>query len=109
MRDARFEDCIEACNDCAVACHACAAECLREDDVKMMARCIALDVECAAICQLAMGSMARDGEFTAQICALCASVCDACGEECAKHDMDHCQQCAEACRRCAQACRHMAA
>lgn len=87
----------------------CAVACLQEDDVKMMARCIALDVDCAAICQLAACAMARNSEFSAQICAVCASICQACGDECAKHQMDHCQKCAEACRRCAEECRRMAA
>lgn len=75
----------------------------------MMARCIALDMDCTAVCQLAAVAMARSSDFARQICSLCASVCDACGEECAKHDMDHCQQCAAACRECAKAYRAMAA
>lgn len=74
----------------------------------MMARCIALDMDCAAICQLASAAMARGSEHVQAICALCADICDACADECGKHSMDHCQSCAEACRRCAQECRRMA-
>ena len=103
------QSCIEACNECAVACNDCAAACLGEDNVKMMARCIALDIDCAAICQLAAAAIARDSEFVAEICAVCATACEACGDECAKHKMAHCQACAEACRRCAEECRRMAA
>ncbi|WP_407924129.1 four-helix bundle copper-binding protein [Piscinibacter terrae] len=75
--------------------------------MKMMARCSALDIECAAICQLAAASMARGGEFASAICAVCADICEACGDECAKHSMAHCQDCAKACQRCAQECRKM--
>ncbi|RYF27328.1 MAG: four-helix bundle copper-binding protein, partial [Comamonadaceae bacterium] len=82
---------------------------LQEQDVKMMARCIALDMDCAAICQLAAAAMARGSEHVKAICSLCADICQSCGDECAKHDMEHCQQCAKACHQCAQECRTMAA
>jgi len=101
--------CIDACNACATACDHCAASCLQEQDVKAMARCIALDMDCAAICRLAAGYMSRGSEFAKQICRQCADVCQACGDECGKHKMDHCQACAQACKRCAEACRAMAA
>ena len=102
-------DCIAACHACAVECLHCAAACLGEPDVKKMARCIALNTDCAQICQLAVAYMAGGSPFAGALCRLCAEVCDACAEECARHDMDHCQQCAEACRRCAEECRNMAA
>jgi hypothetical protein len=75
----------------------------------MMARCIALDIDCAALCRMAAGFMSRGSDFTRAICVLCADVCNTCGEECAKHRHDHCQQCAQACRRCAEACHAMSA
>ena len=103
-----YAACIEACNGCATACNHCAASCLKETDVKMMARCIALDMDCAAACQLAAATMARGSEFAKAICALCADICQACGEECAKHKHAHCQACAKACKDCAAACREMA-
>jgi hypothetical protein len=36
--------CLDACNACADACDRCSTACLQEQDVKMMARCIALDM-----------------------------------------------------------------
>ncbi|MGY4829192.1 four-helix bundle copper-binding protein [Sphaerotilaceae bacterium SBD11-9] len=99
--------CIEACDQCAMACNHCAAACLQEADVKMMARCIAFDIDCAEVCKFASAAMSRGSEHVQAICGLCADLCDACGEECAKHQMDHCQECANACRRCAQECRRM--
>ena len=108
MAHEQFASCIEACNACADACDHCAAACLQETDVKTMARCIALDIDCAQTCRMAAGFMARGSEMAAYFCKFCEEVCEACGEECAKHPMDHCQRCAEACRRCAEECRRMA-
>ncbi|MDQ6881048.1 MAG: four-helix bundle copper-binding protein [Pseudomonadota bacterium] len=109
MLDLKFTACVEACNACFVTCNHCAAACLKEGDVKMMARCIALDIDCAAVCTLVAGAMARGSEHATAICRVCAEVCDACATECGKHKMDHCRECAAACRRCADECRKMAA
>ncbi|WP_291126207.1 four-helix bundle copper-binding protein [Hydrogenophaga sp.] len=53
MSHETYAACIEACNACAAACNHCAASCLAEQEVKMMAKCIALDIDCVEICQLA--------------------------------------------------------
>lgn len=108
MSHEKFASCIEACHACADACDHCAVACLEEEHVHAMGRCIALDIDCAAICRLAAGYMARGSTLAAVVCAACAEVCQACAAECARHDMAHCQTCAQACQRCAQACRAMA-
>ncbi len=108
MAHAQYATCIEACNACADACDHCATACLKEPNPKPMARCIALDMDCAGICRMAASYMARDSEFAMQLCAMCADVCEACGAECEKHQMAHCRECAEACKRCAEECRRMA-
>jgi hypothetical protein len=105
----KYQTCIEACNDCAAECEHCASACLQEDDVGMMARCIALDRDCARICFVASGFMASGSDFAIDICRACAEVCRACGEECRKHRAQHCQRCADACERCAEECEKMAA
>jgi hypothetical protein len=107
--DLTHQSCIDACNACADACDHCASACLQEQDPKMMVRCIAIDMDCAAACRLAAGMMARDSTFAGQACKLCSEICQACAHECARHSMGHCQQCAQACRRCAEECRKMAA
>jgi hypothetical protein len=107
MAHQQYASCIEACNQCAVACEHCATACLKEPDPKAMARCIELDMDCAAICRLAAAAMARGSENARAICALCGDICEMCGDECAKHQMDHCQECAQMCRRCADECRRM--
>jgi hypothetical protein len=104
----KYQSCIQACYACALECNHCLIACLQENDVKMMARCIALDLDCAEMCTLAAGAMARDSQVAGAICAACAAVCEACGEECARHAHDHCRRCAAACRQCAQECRQMA-
>jgi hypothetical protein len=104
----RYQSCIDTCLECAVACNHCATECLNEDDVKMMARCIHLDRECAAVCFAAAELMAIDGEFTSILCTPCAEICEACAEECDNHAAEHCKKCAEVCRQCAEECRKVA-
>lgn len=101
--------CAEACNACADACDMCAAACLREPDPTAMARCIALDIDCAQLCRVAAGFLARGSEAAVDLCEACAEVCDTCAAECARHPMQHCQDCAAACRRCADACRRIGA
>jgi hypothetical protein len=108
MTHQQFTDCIDACNECALACDHCATACLKEPDPRPMVRCIALDIDCAEICRLAVAFMGRGSECAATLCAACADVCESCAEECEKHPMEHCKACAQACRRCAQECRRMA-
>jgi hypothetical protein len=105
----QYQSCVDACNACADACDHCSTACLKEPDIEMMARCIALDMDCATVCRVAAGCMSRGSELAKQVCRLCADVCQACGDECARHGHEHCRQCAEACRRCADECRRMVA
>jgi len=82
-----------------------------EQDVKMLSRCIQLDMECAAICRSASVVMSLGSEYSMELCRICAEVCNACAEECEKHarmGMEHCRECAEACHECAEACMQMA-
>lgn len=108
MSHQEFQKCIDACVVCAITCNHCATSCLKEDNVKMMARCIQLDLECAAICRSTAELMSLGSVFSHQLCRLCAEVCRACGDECSKHTMQHCQECADTCRKCAVACEEMA-
>lgn len=108
MAHEHYALCIEACQHCADACDHCATACLHEQDVAPLARCIALDVDCAQLCRLAAGLMARDSENAPLLCGTCATLCERCADECEKHaHMAHCKACAEACRRCAEECHRM--
>ena len=99
--------CIAACSACAIECDRCLAACLREDDVTMMAGCIELDADCAAICHTAATFLARNSGSASAVCELCAVICEACAAECGQHDAEHCQRCSKACTACAEACRAM--
>jgi hypothetical protein len=102
-----FANCIEA-YICADACNQCAMACLTEPDVKAMARCVALAIDCAQACHFAAAATARGSEYTAIACALCADICEACSQESSKFPPYKCQRCAEACKRCAEECRSVA-
>jgi hypothetical protein len=102
-----FERCLRACNECADACDDCSTACLNEPDIRSMAECIRLNMDCAAICRLAAGYIARGSARAGDVCRLCAEICDACAAECQKHQTDQCRRCAEACRSCAAECRNM--
>jgi hypothetical protein len=108
MAHRQHSSCIAACDACAAACDHCATACLGESQVAQLADCIRLDIDCAAVCRLASGAMARGSSEAKAICALCATLCDACAAQCEKHEHEHCRQCAQACRNCAEACRAMA-
>ena len=108
LQNSKYQSCIDACNACAESCELCATSCLREEDVKMLSRCIQLDRDCASVCWTALQLMSRDSEHVKQICNICAELCDACAEECERHQhMEHCKLCAQACRKCAEERRKM--
>ncbi len=108
MGDQNFQSSIDACCACAIECSYCISECLLEQEIKMLARCIRLNHDCTAICFIAMGSIAGGSEFAKKICQLCAEICTACAIECEKHaHMEHCAKCAEACRKCAAECESL--
>ena len=100
----QYKLCIEACLTCAALCNHCATSCLKEEDPKMMAACIQLDLECAAICYATAQLMSLNSDKVKELAKICAVVCDACAEECSKHTNVHCQECAVACTKCADEC-----
>lgn len=104
----KLQSCIAACSACAIECKSCLNECLNEYDVKALTRCIRLNQDCAAMCMLAVESMASGSEFAKPICSLSADICYTCALECEKHSqMNHCKKCAEVCRKCSIECSKM--
>lgn len=99
---------VKALLECAQTCDYCASACLNEQNIKMLVRCIKLDLDCAEICYETLRLIERQSEITMQFLEVCQRICILCGEECAKHQEmhDHCMKCAQACRRCAEACRN---
>jgi len=105
----KYESCIKACLQCATACNHCASSCTQEKEIHMMARCIQLDMEGAAICYASAQLMSLGSEMAKQVCQICSDICWQCHEECIKHQTDHCQECARVCKICAEECQKMAA
>lgn len=106
MSHEKNKELIDILNRCAIECSHCATACLDENDVKMMVKCINLDLDCADVCRLTAVLLSRGSEHGKHMLKECAEICDACAQECEKHShMEHCKQCAESCRRCAEACR----
>lgn len=104
-----WKACIDACLACAAVCNHCASSCTQEEDVKMMARCIELDMQCSSICFATAQLMSLGSKEAKQACSICADICEACGQECKQHQNEHCQECAQLCMACANECRKMAA
>jgi hypothetical protein len=104
----KHQSLINILDDCVEACHSCATADLRENELKMMVRCVELDIDCAEICNLTSHYLSRNSEFSTPMAKQCAEICDACAEECEKHpEMPHCVECAKVCRKCAQECREL--
>ena len=108
MAHEQYQQLLQTLHECMTKCNHCYDACLKEDDIKMMAECIRLDRECAAICAYLEQAISRGTPFIAELASVCAAICETCGKECKKHKHDHCQECADACFTCAEACRSVA-
>jgi hypothetical protein len=107
MQAEHFQSCIFACNACAHASDACVERSLHEANVYAMEDCMALAIDCAEVCRLAVAYLERGRPTAAAICKACVDVCERCQAECDKYQMDYCRTCAEACRECAEECRSL--
>jgi len=109
MSHEKNKELISMLNECAAECNHCTSACLDEQDVKMLTKCIKLELDCAEICRLATSFLSRGSDHAVHILKECAEICDACATECEKHShMEHCKKCAEVCRKCAEACQQTA-
>lgn len=108
MKHEQSHQLIALLNDCARLCNQCAVACLNEKEVSLLARCIKLDMDCAALCHTAVEFLERDSENADAVLSVCGVICDHCADECEKHDhMEHCRICADICRQCAERCQQM--
>lgn len=94
---------INTLSGCLATCTACARDCVSQGD-KDLAGCIMLCSDCAELCGVCIPLIARDSEFTPEMCRLCADACERCARECDRTGMT---ECADACRAAAEACRQM--
>jgi hypothetical protein len=97
---------IETLGDCIAECNNCIISCLNEPNVKMLAHCIKMNMDCVEICKVTLSFVSRDSEHAFQLRDECEEICRCCANECSKHEhMEHCRICAEVCRETAALCR----
>jgi hypothetical protein len=101
---------IDACLNCVQACKSCGDADLAEEDVADMRRCVALDEQCADVCDVTARLLSQPAfwdEFVVhRLLQACLRVCTNCAEECALHAAHHrhCAICERVCRACVRAC-----
>jgi hypothetical protein len=100
---------IDASLDCLQACTSCGDAELAEQDVKAMATCIALCVDCADVCDATARVLSRPAHWDHLVVhrtlKACVRECTRCAEECDRHAHHrHCAICAKVCRACEAAC-----
>lgn len=98
--------------NCGITTTVCADACLSEPHVQMLAKCIALNLDCADSCATTARTVSRIGFADKAVLRTqleaCREACRACAEECERHeDMEHCRVCAQMCRSCEQMCTKM--
>jgi hypothetical protein len=95
LQNTKWQSCIDACMHCAEAYEFYATSDLKEQHVKMMASCVQMNRECAAICWTSAALMSMDRQFAKEFCNLCANICNACAQEVERHNVDHCKKYAQ--------------
>lgn len=102
--------CVKACYACSESCTLCADACLGEKEIEMLRRCIRLNLDCAAICEVTGQLVARQTEAVTEVLRKqvesCITACRVCREECQQHanEHGHCRLCAQSCQACEKAC-----
>lgn len=95
---------------CSQACSACADDCLGEDQIQTLRRCIRTCLDCADICETTGRLVSRQTESNGKLIQsqldACVLACQICADECERHASmhEHCRFCAETCRHCEKAC-----
>ncbi len=107
--NAKYDECIRECMECAMMCAKCSRHCLGMGGEHGGQSHQSIMRDCAEICTLAAGFMARASDHAPHVCGECAEICNACAESCGRLSggdrmMD---RCAEICRRCARSCEEM--
>lgn len=101
---------IDTCLSCLQACTSCADADLAEPDVGDLARCAALCLTCADVCDVTARLLSRPAHWELFVVhrslQACVRTCTDSADECAKHAHHHrhCAVCEKVCRECIQAC-----
>lgn len=111
MPNRETQQCIRDCGECATVCAQTTHHCLHLGGDHASPEHQGLLRDCAQICGVAVGFMARSSHHASEICRLCTEICVACADDCDRlADGDSMmKQCVQVCRKCAQSCEKMAA
>jgi hypothetical protein len=74
--------CIDACYHCAQACTACADDCLSEQQVAEVVKCIRLNQDCADVCATAGRVINRQTKYDANVTRSILEACGSCEQAC---------------------------
>ncbi len=102
-----YQYCMDACGRCAERCELCVDAWREVSPGDEMADCIALALDCAQFCQMAVTMMQRESHFSAEVCRVCAEICDVCAAQVAENENPACQELAAECQACAEECRRL--
>ena len=107
MNTEKANNLIVTLNYCATQCNNCVMECLAEQDVKSMANCIKIDLDCAEICRTVSSFLSRSSNHAQHLMKECIEICTNCAIQCEQHShLEHCRKCAEVCRICIAECNY---
>ena len=81
----------------------------KKRNVEEMAKCIQLDMECAALCGASSQLMCLAANMPMLFVNSVQTFARPGAQECNKHKVDHCKRCASICISCAEECAVMAA
>jgi hypothetical protein len=101
---------IDACLNCVQACTSCADSDLAEEGIDELRTCVALDQNCADVCDVTARVLSRPAHWdhfvVHRLLQACVRACTTCAEDCTRHGDHHryCAICAKACRACEAAC-----
>src|SRR5690625_6432888 len=85
---------IAALRECESAAMTCATQCLREEEVSMLADCIRTDLSCADFCNFTARLLLREEPRAVDLDKICMEVCRECAGECEEPEHDQGKKCA---------------
>lgn len=105
-RRQEMKECIQNCLDCSRFCLETAAYCRHENEKTPAALLAPILEDCAEICAMNAGLLARDSDFYMLVGLLCANVCSVCADACELHAVNDpkIDRCVKICRLTAESC-----
>jgi hypothetical protein len=112
--DKTHMECLDACTACSAVCNEMSHHCLMQvekgsSDREHHSRAHQLAADCATICAVSAGLVARQSPLMDVGCTACAEACRRCADHCEKGQDSAAvmKECARICRECERTCREM--